>query len=269
MSRNYYTYAEIILSLRNNYQEVQKKLNKMKEQMLVATDKSANSNLFLRLKEIDNETKEVVSEPSVHLHVSKVCPSHVKNIINGYIYKGNNGADKTILYHTNNADFIMNDDFSFTQELYGNLKLFAPGVVVPEENKEYFEKYYQQLQQLPLYNTPSLEVELSPFQWFVLRGNRMELFSGYTDSVTIKYVASDDKIHIFTKEEQSSLFIEDLFATKIPSYELGDEVLNLFKYNEYTIDNVSIDPRDSICNKDRFTIMDKEPELILKKVVKK
>lgn len=261
MSRNYYTYGELVLSLRNNYQELQKKLNNMREQMIVATDKPANSYLSLRLKEIDNETKNVVNEPSIHLYV--------KNLINGYRHKIFNSADKTILYYTNNADFTMQDDYSFNQELYGNLKLFTPNVVIPEENKEYFEKYYQQLQQLPLYNIPGLEVELSPYQWFIIRGNGIELSSGYTDSINIKYVALDDKIHILTKEKQSPFFIEDLFTTKIPSYELGEEILSLLNYNEYSIDNISIITEDNVFNKDIFKIIDKEPELILKKVIKK
>ena len=191
MSRNYYTYGELVLSLRNKYQEVENKLERMREQMIVATDKPANSYLSLRLKEIDNETKNVVSEPSIHLHVNKYCSSHIKNLIKGYIYKNKNGADKTILYHSNNADFVMQDDYSFNQKLYGDLKLFTPSVVIPEVNKEFFEEYYHQLQQLPLYNTPSLEVELSPYQWFVLKGNSIELFSGYTDYINIKYVYID------------------------------------------------------------------------------
>ena len=267
MSRNYYSYAELVLSLRNSYQDVQSKLRKMREQMIVATDKPANSYLSLRLKEIDNETKVIVSEPSVRLHVNKYCPSHIKNLINGYIHKGNNGADKTILYHTNNADFILQDDYSFKP--YDDYKLFTPGVVIPEENKEYFDKYYHQLQELPLYNVPSEEIELSPYQWLIVKGNRIELSNGYTDSVNIKYVASDDKIHITTKEEQSPFFIEDLFSTKIPRYELSEKLVSLLAFNEYTISNVSVESKEAICNKDTLSIIDKEPELILKKVIKK
>ena len=265
MDREYYTYGEIVLALRKYYQEMQKKLNEMKEKIVVETKEPSTYELELQLESepIELSNGDVIQGPYIKLHISK---NFLANL-SAYSYKISRNMTQ---YFKNNVCYKMieNDgkcSFDYIEKYYP--WAYKAHAYVPDELQADFVKIYQEFKEIPLYNTKQAIIDINPFQSLWFTGNELYLHNDFRKhSIYLGYETKDDKIHIEAKEKQHFFFLEDLLETQIPLYLIPNDLRELIKSNYREIETVSLE--DDVKKEAIFDFEYKNDDMVFKKIKK-
>ena len=269
MSRDYYTYGEIVLALRKYFQETQKKLNEMKEKVIVESKEPCDYNLTLQLEHdrLVLSNGEVFQGPDIYLDASKNYQANIGTYSRYYLNKIN-GSSKN--YFKDNVRYKMTETdnkylFDYIVKYYPGI--FKPKAYIPDSSQEEFGKFYHELKELPLYNTRQNIIDINPYQRLWFTGDGVNITnSHYNNPIYINYVAKDDKIHVETKKRQDGFFLERLLNTQIPMYMLSYDLVALLEGNYVPINKVALE--DGVRRESSFDFNQEENELVLKKVKK-
>ena len=238
-NRSYYTYAEILFALREYYQDVQNKLNKMNEMVELRKEEFSKSYMNLVLKYCDYNDK-INTKPSIHLYVKGNFTNYEP--IHFIVHKMNN---RLSFFPATN---ILSSDFKLEN-------------IIPDTFQQQFANLYHELKQMPLYNLPEEEIKLNSSYWFILKGDGLDLINKYVNSVYLKYRSHDDKIHVGRTISIDYSLLEDLLFTKIPINFLSNATVSLLeKY--YGEKDIRVDELRALA------MEDENNELVLKKTLK-
>ena len=238
----YYTYAQIVNSLRKYYQESQGLLNQMKD--CIDVDSKEDNVVDLRL-ELEQEKLDYNLAPGLYLTVSKDLSTnpatYIRNTMNQMIFSDYRYKKDHATYTLGKKD----SKYQFTP--YNSVVLgeyYSPEINIPDEKQEQFTRAYKDLRESAIYSLPELIVKINPFQDLYIRGDSILLSNqGETGKgIDITYTAKDDKIHVKSEVKYSTAFVEELLETRIPKYEFPDKYFYALEGNrkpeEVYIDDV-------------------------------
>ena len=219
---DYYTYAQIVNSLRKYYQESQEILEEMEEYIEVDSKDKCNKELRLVLRE-DKPTYS--TEPNLILSVSRdylASPAtYVRNSVNQMVHD-------EYRWQKDHATYVLTGDEDhlkfkpYESVIFG--EHFSPKLKIPKDKREAFQSAYKRLTKSALYALPECYVKINPFQNLLINGDGITLNSEGENGkgIRISYNPTDDKIHVNSLRKYSTGFIEDLLETEIPKYEFSD-----------------------------------------------
>ena len=267
-NRNYYTFIELLMALREQYQKSQQLLSNMKEDLKITSDKPFNCEMFLDMPILS--PRVVRKESEVKLHVYK--DYHVG--IGPYMRHMLRNTNRMDLYWgMDHAMYILKNDGKYYFDKIPESGIqYNPEVIIPNFLQNEFDRYYQELKSLELSHLPEVRISNQPH--LVVDGNSLVLFNhdrNY-DIDFINYQANDDKIYVMTCERGKiwGNHYNDLFETEIPCYKLPKEYLEyLEKTNSKPYNRYSIKIDDYIKRKGNFSIEEKEDQLVLTKTLGK
>ncbi len=252
IKKDYYRVADIIMAFRSYYLEAQELLVKMQE---LTNINSKYARLFIKLKSRENK-------PRIRLIASRTNQSSMKIMLH-------------MLQNKDDYSFspIRNDNALFDLDEKGQFTLFNPfdmeyfynpEVTIDEEDKDLFQKLYEELKKTTLFALPELYRKINPYQSILLSGNEISLdnVSENHEGISIIYTIEDDRIHVISNIGYSTRFIEELMETKIPRYLLPNEYLNILDNEKKEVNSCTI--IDPIARKhEELTIEEQDKKLIL------
>lgn len=223
--RDYYTFLEIIIMLRDEYNNVFKLLDDLSKNITIDSKYSNSFDMRLALKD------EFLNVPRVVLFVSKKTNSPgvaFRKFMNKHFYDD-------LRRIIDNATFILDDSDEFSFRHYRELHLkneFSPNVSIIDEDK--FCEDYNKLRESSIFKLPFLQIKVSSNQSLFLGGESIDLvtYYGYPKCINIKYDGCSDDIKIDSNIRYNKFLIEELLNTEISKSMLPDEYISLFSNNE-------------------------------------
>ena len=258
-NRDYYTFIEILMALREQYLKSQELLNAMKRNVKIIADEPFDYNLSL----ITPTDKRAESE--VRLHIDKNYHSGIGPYIR-HILSQNPGV--LINWNLDHASYLLEYDDKYYFDKVNKNGKYNPKVIIPDYFQDDFANNFQELRSLDLYRLPKSFIP--SFNPVSIDGDCIRLTNhdiSY-DISRIYYMAKDDKIHVFStaKDKVWGIHYRDLFNSEIPCYKLPNEYLEyLEKVNPKAYNNVEIKIDDYIKKHGEFVIKENEDRIVLTK----
>lgn len=223
--RDYYTFLEIIIMLRDEYNNVFKLLDDLSKNITIDSKYSNSFDMRLALKD------EFLNVPRVVLFVSKKTNSPgvvFRKFMNKYFYDD-------LRRIIDNATFILDDSDEVSFRHYRELHLkneFSPNVSIIDENK--FCEDYNKLRESSIFKLPFLQIKVNSNQRLFIGGESINLvtYDGYDKLLNIKYDGCSDDIKIDSNIRYNNFLIEELLNTEISKSMLPNEYISLFSNNE-------------------------------------
>lgn len=270
MNKDYYTYAEILMTLRKHYQDVKRKLDEMKQMIVINSKEPCFSELKLQLPTKETKIKgETISGPYVKLHITKSYHANI-GTFSRYFLKQMKLKNSSVAYFYDNVLYKLNEDnnkYSFDIIAKYLPWAYRPYAIVSEDKKEDFGRVYHELQELPLYHIPQQSIDINAYQSLWIEGDGIRLSNGNDNHVSLDYQTDDDKMHINVNKKQNFYFIEELLNTRIPRYMLSKELVELINKTDINIEEILFD--DDVDKRSKYDFHDeKEKGLVFKKVKK-
>lgn len=261
--RNYYTFIELLMALREEYQKSQKLLHNMKEDIRITDNIPCNYDLILC------NSSYARSESEVILHVNKDYHSGVGPYIRHLL---KNSSRMELYWDKDHALYTLRKDDKYYFDKTNSDEGYNPNVTIPDFLQKDFDNNYQKLKALDLYKLPEIVVYNQQNISIDGRGILFTNVNSNYDISSIYYNAKEDKIYVHSHQlgKVWGIHYRDLFNTEIPCYKIPKEYLEfLEKANpkEYGSRNIVIDDYIKKCGK--FSMEEKEEQLILKKTLNK
>ena len=218
--------------MREHYKANQEILEKMNKYIEIISNYDTKYNLKLIFK---RNSERITTPPTLLLKVSK--EPTLKNTF----------IRKRIRNPYDNETFVLKEDGDKLYfERFNDLTFencFNPEILI--NNQSGFAEAYDELKNSKLFTLPLLHREINPYQILYIFETRICLANQDENHnvIYIEYVAENDNISIKANVDYSTYFIEMLFQTKIPKYELPDEYISLLeekndKANDLYIDDI-------------------------------
>lgn len=223
--KNYFTFLEIIMMLRDEYKSVHKLLGDLSRNITIDSKYDSTFDMKVALKD------EIFNLPVVVLSVSKKpnLPSIAfRQFMNKYFHDD-------LRRIVDNATFILDDSLDFSFEQLNKLYLkneFSPRVLINDEEK--FSEEYVKLRESSLLELPFMRVRLNSNQVLSISGDSISLSTddGGSRKINIRYDGSSDNIKVDSNIRYDNSFIEKLLNTEISKSELPLEYISLFSNSE-------------------------------------
>ena len=230
MEKDYYTFIEIINSLRKYYQQTQKILNEMTSFIEINPDEPHN--IAIRLDSLYKPSERL----TIIVEVSKKEKKTIINQIKRFNY---NPCAKFCI--TGDANHF---EFQPIKRLYAYKEnhVYHPQIMVSKQNERAFGKKLDELKQTNLYLLPETFSEFNPFQTIFVGSHGIGLESNieFKNYIIIYYYGKDDKIDIESSTKYSPYIIKQLLLTKIPRYTLPKEYLALLDEAKEEVEDTQI-----------------------------
>lgn len=243
-TKDYYTFAEIITSLRSKYQVFWNLLKEMEKCLKVETDVTDADRINTQIEFISQEKESSTSYPcKIYVFVRKNTPLNefLSQKIDKYVYDN-------YRYPTYPSSFILKekdlDELSFeddTEEIYRQESIKGIKITDPEK----FQSLYARLKSTYLYNLPVIVIKINNFQMLSIEGSAIRLFNndGGKKSLLIVYDGTTDSIKISRNAYWNPYFIEQLLNTKIPKFAVDIQIANLIEKEENKRKTISLDDK--------------------------
>ena len=241
--KEYYTFADLMLKLRGEYQEVQSIIRDMEKCISIETPHKVEYELNFSMADprfSDKENRVAKLVLSVSRKDLSAREKMRKALI--YIYGGRHNPITPLI---DNASFhwILDEGESLFEfvDKYHYEQAFRPDVVLTDESN--FSKLCDRLRRSRLYSLSSLYNYLNWFNRIDIRGDGLSLHTQDKDGkwLSINYIPRIDMIRVSGDASYDRQSLEELFMTKIPKSKLTTDHMILFDSIPVAARSVSLD----------------------------
>ena len=225
--KEYYTFADLIIKLRDYYQEVQRILKEMEKCILIQTPHKVKYAISFSMTDSKfSEYEKDYRSAKLILAVSREDLS-VKEKLKASLLYLLAGPNNPISHLIANAKFYWVLDggepiFNFDDKFYYE-QAFRPDVTLTDQSYIAFCNLCDSLRRSRLYSLSSICGDLNWFQNFVINGEGLTLNTRNKEDkwLSINYVAATDKIKVSGDASYDSISLESLLMTRIPKSKLN------------------------------------------------